>query len=116
MPTTWTAHFAPARDVRRKETSMTGVDTRRYEMLVRVRDFGATFADRFPPSSLGGQAFATVKAAVDALSEHAASLMSGKGTAREGTTSKAVTREALRDDLEAIIRTARALALDTPGV
>jgi hypothetical protein len=95
---------------------MNGVDTRRYEMLVRVRDFGATYADRFPPSSLGGQAFATVKAAVDALSQHAASLMSGRGTAREGTTSKAVAREALRDDLDAITRTARALALDTPGV
>ena len=24
-------------------------DTRRYEMLVRVRDFGAAHADRFPP-------------------------------------------------------------------
>lgn len=92
------------------------MDTRLYEMLVRVRDFGATYADRFLPSSLGGQAFAKVKAAVDARSQHAASLMSGGGTAREGTTSKAVAREALRDDLDAITRTARALALDTPGI
>jgi hypothetical protein len=95
---------------------MTGVDTRRYEMLVRVRDFGTTYADRFPPSSLGGQAFATVKAAVDSLSQHAVSLMSGRGSAREGTTSKAVAREALRDGLDAITRTARAMALDSPGI
>ena len=95
---------------------MNGVDTRRYEMLVRVRDFGVTYAERFPSPSIGGQAFAAVQAAVDHLSEHAASLLSGRGSAREGTTSKAVAREALRDDLDAITRTARAMALDTPGV
>jgi hypothetical protein len=95
---------------------MTSVDTRRYEMLVRVRDFGAKYAERFPSSSLGGQAFATVTAAVAELSQHTASLLSGRGTTREGVTSKAVAREALRDDLDAIVRTARAIALDTPGI
>ena len=44
------------------------------------------------------------------------SRISGRGSAREGRVSKAVAREALRDDLEAIMRTARAMALDTPGV
>src|SRR5262245_7331841 len=95
---------------------MTSVDTRRYEMLVRVRDFGAKYAERFPSSSLGGQAFDTVTAAVAELSQHTASLLSGRGTTREGVTSKAVAREALRDDLDAIVRTARAIALDTPGI
>lgn len=85
-------------------------------MLVRVRDFGAAHADRFPPSTLGAKSFAAVASAVDALSEHAAIQLSGRGVAREGTTSKAVAREALREDLEAIIRTARALAIDMPGL
>ena len=94
---------------------MNGLDTRRYEMLVRVRDFGTAHPHLFPPSTLGDQAFATVAAVVTQLSEHAATQLSGRGTAREGTTSKAVAREALREDLDAIIRTARAVALDMPG-
>jgi len=95
---------------------MNSLSTRRYEMLVRVRDFGVTHAALFPPSRLGAQAFAAVGGAVAALSDHAASQFSGRGSAREGTVSKAVAREALRDDLEAILRTARALALDMPGI
>ena len=95
---------------------MNSLDTRRYEMLVRVRDFGVAHESLFPPPTLGGQSFAAVGAAVSALSDHAATQVSGRGSAREGTASKAVAREALRDRLEAIIRTARAMALDTPGV
>jgi hypothetical protein len=102
--------------MRRKEHPMNSLDTRRYEMLVRVRDFGVAQADVFPPPTLGGKSFAAVSAAVTALSDHAATQVSGRGSAREGTASKAVAREALRDDLEAIVRTARAMALDTAGV
>jgi hypothetical protein len=92
------------------------VETKRYEMLVRVRDFGVANEALFPSSSLGGQSFKAVAGAVSALSEHAAIHVSGRGSAREGTVSKAVAREALREDLDAISRTARAMALDTPGV
>src|SRR5687767_978245 len=95
---------------------MNSLDTRRYEMLVRVRDFGAANAHLFPASGLSGKAFVAVGEAVNALSTHAASQFSGRGAAREGTASKGVAREALRDDLDAIVRTAHALALDMPGV
>lgn len=95
---------------------MNGVDIRRYEMLVRVRDFGAAHLDVFPLSSFGGQAFAAVDTAVTSLGEQAATQRSGRGSAREGTTSKAVAREALRDGLDAIARTARAMALEMPGL
>ena len=95
---------------------MNSLDLRRYEMLMRVRDFGAAHEDLFPPSTLGGTSFAAVGTAVAALHEHAATQVSGRGSAREGTVSKGVAREALRDSLEAIVRTARAMALDTPGV
>jgi hypothetical protein len=95
---------------------MNTLHTRRYEMLVRVRDFGIAHAALFPASTLGGESFAAVGAAVAALSDHAVTQYSGRGSAREGTVSKAVAREALRDELDAIIRTARALALDMPGI
>ena len=36
----------------------------RYEMFVRVRDFGIANVERFPQSSAGGLAFARVTAAV----------------------------------------------------
>ena len=41
---------------------------------------------------------------------------SGFGAAREGVLSKKAARAALRETLDTIARTARALALDTPGV
>lgn len=95
---------------------MNNLDTRRYEMLMRVHQFGADHQDLFPPSTLGGKSFTAVGEAVTALKDHSATQYSGRGSAREGTVSKAVAREALCDDLEAIVRTARAMALDTPGV
>src|SRR4029077_5508651 len=38
---------------------MNAVQTRRYEMVVRVRDFGDAHADLLPESSLGRQTFST---------------------------------------------------------
>jgi hypothetical protein len=114
-----TCNAAPDRATARiyeRKNPMNSLDTRRYEMLVRVREFGAANTTLFPPSTLGGKAFEAVGMAVIALSDHAVTHVSGRGTAREGTASKAVAREALRDELEAIVRTARAMALDSPGV
>ena len=95
---------------------MNTVDTRRFEMLVRVREFGTIHADLFPASTLGGKAFAALTSAVADLTQHVSAQLSGIGSAREATTSKAVAREALRDDLDAIVRTVRVMALDDPGV
>lgn len=95
---------------------MNVMDTRRYEMLVRVREFGMMHADRFPSSTLGGQAFTALTAAVKELTDHAAAQVSGRGSAKEATTTKAVTREALREDIDAIVRTVRVMALDNPGL
>ena len=91
------------------------LETRRYEMLVRVRDFGASHRAAFRKVPLGGKMFAEVASAVTELGEQAASQISGRSTVREGSSSKAVARAALRDSLDATSRTARALALDTPG-
>ena len=91
---------------------MTKRQARQYEMLVRVRDFGEAHKARFPESSVGGPALAAVGAAVTQLSEHAVSKMSAR---REGTTSKAMARAALKERLEMIGRTARGIAAEVPG-
>ena len=84
----------------------------RYEMLVRVREFGEAYRDQFPPASVGGEAFATVAKAVDELSQFAADKMS---TAREGRRQKKVARLVLGGKLDAIARTARVIAQKSPG-
>ena len=93
---------------------MNTIERRRYEMLVRVRDFGLDHGGLFPSSTPGGQMFAAVAASVTELSRHATTHGSGRGAAREGVTSKAGARRALRSQLLKIARTARALAVDTP--
>jgi hypothetical protein len=95
---------------------MNAVETRRFEMLTRVRDFGAAHAADFPPATLGGEQFALVRAVVEELTRHAAAQASGAGSARQGSASRAVARAALRDELQVITRTARAMALDMPGL
>jgi hypothetical protein len=81
-------------------------------MFARVRDFGEVHRDLFPESSEGGQAFATVAAAVAKLGAHTRSKLSGT---HDGRQAKVAAREALRDRLDAIARTARAIAEQTPG-
>ena len=81
----------------------------RYEMFLRVRDFGHVHRDRFPESSTAGKAFA---AAVAGLEAHA---MAGLLTAEEGRTARDAARDALVDRLTAIARTARVIARALPG-
>ncbi len=91
---------------------MTRMEMRRYAMLGRIRDFGQAHRDLFHESSVGGQAFAAVAAAVAELSAHAVAKMS---SAREGIRATKDARHWLIDRLEAIARTARAIAVDHPG-
>ena len=88
-------------------------EMRRYEMLVRVKKFGETYIQLFPASSLGGKTFAAVAAAVAALSDQAVSKMS---TDRGGLTTRNAARDALRDQLGAVARTARQVANMTEGL
>jgi hypothetical protein len=99
-----------------KGAAMNVLDIRRFEMLVRVRDFGEAHHDVFPAQSLAGPMFAALAAAIAELNQQAASEISGRGAAREGTASKSVARVEMRQRLEAISQTARAMALDTPGL
>ena len=76
----------------------------RYEMFVRVRDFGATRQELFPESSRSGEAFRRVAAAVAAIEEHRKDHVVGTSEARRV---KAATRAAVFDYMKTIALAAR---------
>lgn len=84
----------------------------RYEMFVRVRDYGTAHRDLFPESSNGGHLFAQVAAAVAAIEEN----LTGRGRARaEAQRVKSSTRGAVADSMKAIVATARRVLSAEPG-
>jgi hypothetical protein len=95
---------------------MDTIAVRRYNMLVRVREFGTAHPDLFPADSLGARTLAELGDIVDRLGASVMSESSGRSAARQGTVSKTSARQALRVALETIARTARGIAVDTPGV
>ena len=95
---------------------MKTLDLRRLQMFVRVREFGTARREMFPAASSAGKLFAAVAAAAEGLEQQLPSNPGGRGTPREGTTSKAMARQALRRRLSTIATLARALALDAPDI
>jgi hypothetical protein len=95
---------------------MRTIDKRRCDMFVRVSAFGAAHPDLFPASTLGGRIFAALDSAVHELSAYLVTQAARQGDARGGVMLKDDARRALRDALDAIARTARALALDVPDL
>lgn len=93
---------------------MDSIETRRFEMLQRVRDFGAANSTAFPAASFGGQLFTTVNTVITELQDHVT--VRASGTSREITTTKAIARANLEEDLVMMSRTARAMALEVPGL
>lgn len=91
-------------------------ERRRHQMFVRVRDFGQEHAADFTAGSLALQHFTNLGTVINTLDANAAAEASGRGDARQGTGSRSQARAALRDDLEAINRTAKAMAEDVPGI
>jgi hypothetical protein len=91
-------------------------ETRRLEMFIRVRQFGAGHPAAFPVGARGAELLAQIDGVINELEGHAAKQSAGTLASREGTTLRAVARAALREDLEAISRTARAMSLSTPGL
>jgi len=87
-----------------------------YQMILRVGDFGVEQAASFPPASLGGQLFAIVIAAAPKLEQHFTKQSLGRSAVREGTTSKAVGRAALRQAVERMRDTARSMSRKMPEI
>jgi len=84
-------------------------ESRRIHMFVRVDGFGNAHIDDFVANSIGRTLFVDLKAVITELHAHAAAEVSGRGSARQGTDMRAEGRRELREDLEAIYRTAQAM-------
>lgn len=84
-------------------------ETRRYEMFVRVSNFGSDHAADFAAGGEGAKHFANLNQVIAGLDTAKA------GQKTNGATAKEVLLDALRLDLQNIARTARAIAQDQPG-
>jgi len=93
---------------------MNMIERRRYEMLVRVRDFGDNYGHLFPASSVARESFTAVAAAIKELDAQDLTHMAASAPAL--LERKARAREALLARLQAIGQTARVLARDAPGL
>ncbi len=92
---------------------MKNTESRRYEMLLRVQEFGTKHRDAFPPTSPGGQAFDALSQHVTTLTNQALSKLSSARQA-EGRRKQAA-RTTVVEQLDTIVRCARVIALETPG-
>ena len=87
-----------------------------YEMLARVKDYGASRTTDFPANSPGGQLFAELAATVPELS-HLATLQTGAiGEALVSSATKARLRVSVRADLRFYCRTARVITAGNPDL
>jgi Tfp pilus assembly protein PilO len=95
---------------------MNNLERRRFEMLGRVKDFTAPRAAQFPTESIAGQLVATINATVAELSQFASEKASRKTDFRKKQNQKADARETLRESVNTISRTARAMSNRIPAV
>ncbi|MBD0373210.1 MAG: hypothetical protein ICV60_20385 [Pyrinomonadaceae bacterium] len=89
---------------------------RRYEMLLRVRDFGVQYATFFLANTLAHLLFIELGVIIGEIEQLAAAQQSNSRGAREGTTNRGESRTDLREEMEAMSATARAMAISTPGM
>lgn len=95
---------------------MNDSENRKHQTFTRVHGFGTAHVSDFAADSLATQLFANLATIVTDLDGHAATQISSRGSAREGTTTRGQAREELRADLIAINRTARAMSAEVPGI
>jgi hypothetical protein len=84
--------------------------------FARVQEFNLGHANDFEANSMGKGLATSLSSLITELDDHASAEASGVGSERQGTQTRAQAREALRRDLEAISRTARAMAADVAGL
>src|SRR4051812_21408969 len=94
---------------------MTNSEVRVLEMLIRVREFGASHARSFPAGSRAAELFALVAAAVTKMETQAATQQMQARAAKETTTQKGAAFETLQEQMRAFNRTARAIGPAVPG-
>lgn len=89
---------------------------KRYDMFVRVRQFGADNAADFPAGSVGAAQFAEISAVIELIEDLDARQSAGIGDARFAFVGKDTARENVREDLSDISRTARSMVYQFPGI
>lgn len=95
---------------------MNDLEKRTLDMLRNVRNFGSTHEDIFAAGTLARELFTNVGNIVEELERLAAEQSAKWAEARQYIASKAVVRAALSEGLTIISRTARVMAIDTPGI
>jgi hypothetical protein len=83
-----------------------------HQMLTRLAAFSARYAGLFPEYTAAPQVVDALGAAVTRLSAHAASVVTGAEAVRAATNAREAARTALRQQLDLVDHTARALKLD----
>jgi len=81
----------------------------RYEMLLRVRDFGKAHRELFLNSPYGQEALAKVGEAIDTIEKHTMNRMA----AMDATPAQAARRKIIIDRMQTIARTSRRIVLPT---
>lgn len=92
---------------------MTRPEKVRYEMFLRVLNFGTANHDLFPESAPAGQSLAVVAKAAAAIDAHATAKLAAGAQARKA---KSRTRAALKEQMKVMSRTVRGLALEDEGL
>lgn len=95
---------------------MTDQERYRYEMFIRVRQFGLDNAADFPAASIGATQFDVISAVIDKLDELNAAQSEGFGSAGFAIAGKDTARENLREAMYEIVRTARSMVYEFPGI
>lgn len=93
---------------------MNTLNTKREEMFIRVREFGAQFDSAFPENSFGAVHFALLDQIITQLRAQALEQSQGRNAAHESFLSKSATGADLRRRMDAIGRTGRVMAQTLP--
>lgn len=95
---------------------MNDSQNRKHATFTRMRNFGNSHAGDFAPGSLATELFTALDGIVGKLEADGARHTSSRGAVRQGTATRSEARDAVREDLEAINRTARAMSDSVPGL
>lgn len=88
----------------------------RYNMFIKVRQFGADNSTDFPAGSVGETQFLVISTVIAGINELAARQTGGMGEARLSYVSKDTARENLRESVTNISRTAKAMEYEIAGI
>jgi hypothetical protein len=87
---------------------------RNREMFLRLKDFAASHTD-IPATTVWPQLVSDLNSVLADQDSHVSSEEVGKGTKLSGTAGRRAARDDLREDIVAIVRTARVIGEDQPG-